>query len=430
MVQIFYLLLITLFIPVFTAADTDVNTQETDVINFEPILSSANTGSLPARTPFVIPAGFEQLVISDEASVNPLNIYKDISDWPDMITLNETNKFAGRYLYRTHEVRNSLFSGNQGLAEAGGGAVSVIDLTTGQAKVLVQRRDWEALDGIVWTPWGTILVSEEIISRKRPDPDFPEAKSGLAYEIKLNTNNPDTVDSVKARPMLGSLAHEGIETDEKGNVYVIDETINGSIYKFVPEKYGDLGKGQLYALKVDDQENNNRTGPAQWLALDMMQAQISARIAAADVHATTYHRPEDLERIDNSLYVAITGEKRVLTVTLEGKPHVSEFVKAGKNVSEETFGQSGFNKPDNLANDPTGNLWIVEDNNPSDIWVASTDTNGDGYADSVRLFASLSTPGAEATGIYFRQEPAALFINIQHAHDGNDKTMMINRLTP
>ena len=55
--------------------------------------------------------------------------------------------------------------------------------------------------------------------------------------------------------MLGSVSHEGIEVDDAGNVYVIDEYSSGAIYKFVPETYGDLSSGQLYALKVDGRNN-------------------------------------------------------------------------------------------------------------------------------------------------------------------------------
>jgi hypothetical protein len=46
------------------------------------------------------------------------------------------------------------------------GAVSVTDLKTGETRVLVQRVDWHRMDGIVWTPWRTLLTAEEM----RPEP--------------------------------------------------------------------------------------------------------------------------------------------------------------------------------------------------------------------------------------------------------------------
>ena len=99
------------------------------------------------------------------------------------------------------------------------------------------------------------------------------------------------------------------------------------------------------------------------------------------------------------------------------KQVVSTFVLAGLNVPEEDggLGVTGFANPDNLAEGPDGRLWIVEDNVPSDIWVADKDLNGDGAADAVHLFASMVDPNAEGTGIYFGQEPNVLFVNVQHA---------------
>jgi hypothetical protein len=260
-----------------------------------------------------------------------------------------------------------------------------------------------------------------------------------------------SAESVTVRPMLGALAHEGIEVDVEGNVYVIDEDRKGSIYKFVPENYGDLSSGQLYALKV---MNGAKTGAAEWVALDMAQVQISARVAAAAVGATPFCRPEDMERIDSTLYVALTCEDvdnpantsgrnaagyfvgAVLAVNLDEQPSAKFVVAPGKNVPFEvqptatTAGVTGFAKVDNLAKSADGKLWMVEDNDFSDIWVydpRSEDANGDGYKDGVHLFASLKDKPAEGTGIYFGKDPHTLFVNVQHSGTGNDKTMAITK---
>ena len=102
---------------------------------------------------------------------------------------------------------------------------------------------------------------------------------------------------------------------------------------------------------------------------------------------------------------------------------VSNFVKPGVNVPIEVGSpgdanfQTGFDNPDNLASSPDGRLVIVEDNVPSDIWFAD-DMDGDGVADRVDLFASLSDYGAEGTGIYFNPEqPKILYVNIQHSKE-------------
>jgi hypothetical protein len=428
-------LAISAIIPALAVADSEVQ----GPMAFDSISGSAygqqNATDLDAA-PWIIPEGYSQSIIADESD---LNIYVG-NDWNDMNTVNETQKHAGRYLYRTHEVRGgAMGSDGNSLRIDGhsGGAVSVVDLRTGEAKEVVGRDDWEALDGIVWTPWHTLLFAEETITSLRPDPQAPQATSGLVYEMKLKAGDPTTMENVTVLPKLGSLAHEGLEIDEEGNVYVIDEDKKGSIYKFVPTTYGDLSDGQLYALKVDA----GKTGAAQWLALDMDQVQISARVAAATVGATQFCRPEDLERITETLYVALTcedvdnaantsGRGAVLAVTLEETPSVKYVVAAGKNapIENQAANATGFAKVDNLATSPDGKLWMVEDNDFSDIWVydpASKDANNDGYQDGVHLFASLKDKSAEGTGIYFGKDPHTLFVNVQHSGTGNDKTMAI-----
>lgn len=416
---------------------------------FKPIAASAyGMAADPgiAATPWVIPEGYAQSIVSDETD---LDIYA-ANDWYDMLTVNETDTDAGRYLYRTHEVRGGAI-GNDGNAlrndGRSGGGVSVIDLQTGVAREVVGRADWEALDGIVWTPWQTVLFAEEVGTAARPDPDAPQARAGLVYELKLNQHDLMSAASVSVRPMLGALAHEGIEIDAEGNVYVIDEDRKGSIYKFVPTTYGDLSSGQLYALKVMD---GGKTGAAEWIALDMSQAQIKAHAAATAVGATEYCRPEDIERIDSILYVALTCEDvdnpantrgknaagfnvgAVLAVELGEKTSARYVVASGKNTPYENHATAttGFARVDNLARGPDGKLWMLEDNEHSDIWVydpRSKDANGDGCRDGVYLFASLKDKPAEGSGLYFGTDPHTLYVNVQHSGTGKDKTMAITR---
>ncbi len=227
------------------------------------------------------------------------------------------------------------------------------------------------------------------------------------------------------------MSHEGIGIDPSGNIYVIDEFAQGAIFKFVPDRRGDLSSGQLFALKIVDEAAapGVGTGSAEWLPLDRDDVQIDARTAAIAAGATTYGRPEDVEIVSNVLYVAITSEDRVLAIDLKGPaPMVTDFVRAGLNVPVEAPAVTGFNSPDNLAVDHAGNLYIAEDNEGGDIWVATPDGGPkDGSADAVLLFASLSDCDAEPTGIYFGKDPKVLFVNVQHAGDGNDKAMTITK---
>ncbi len=390
----------------------------TGPFGFVPIDGSANSADWNAAAPWKLPPGFSQKIVSGESD---LNIYNNgRNDWNDMNTVNETGKQAGRYLYRTHEIHQTTE----------GGAVSVVDLKSGKSRVLVQHADWSAIDGIVWTPWGTLLVVEE-------------KDNGRLFEIVLEDNNL-MYGTAHERPAMGLMAREGIQVGNDGSVYTVDEFrgqkegYGGGIYRFVPDHYGDLSAGKLYVLKVSG--NSDGTGTGQWVGpIDPHAARQSGTTAGG----TGYNRPEDLQIIGNILYAAITeGEYegnvelydgRVLAINL-ATLSVSNFIKPGLNVPVEIGSpgaahfQTGFDNPDNLAVTPDGKLMIIEDNLPSDIWVASPDNNRDGMADRVWLFGSLSDPKAEGSGIYFGKDPHTLFVNVQHsaAPDG-DGTWAISR---
>jgi len=382
----------------------------------------------PTEVPLQLPSGFRQTIIGRQSDVvttsNEVNF--------DMLTLNETGPQAGRYLYRTHEVNPWA-------------ALSRIDLWTGVSELLVERMDWESFDGLVWTPWRTILMAEERIVASIPDPDYPDIERGLIYEYDPATG------ATEALPAVGARSHEGLRFDTRGNLYGISESRgianagdsgeSGAIFKFVPDRAGDLSSGQLYALRV----RSGRTGPADWVPLDLDPVTFDSDAAAQAVNATGWDRPEDLEigtSTGNSsggnqiMYVAVTESSNlaqnnglVLKIELRGdEAYVSNYVEPGVNVDPEAGGDSGtgFDDPDNLALAPNGDLYITEDDAPSDIWVA----RGRGsVADVVETFARLLDCSAETTGIYFDRNGQTLWVNSQHAelNGGDDLTIAIIR---
>ena len=147
-------------------------------MKFEPIAGSAY-GQLTASwtEPFVVPDNCTQSLVSDETV---LDIYSGVDDLTDMNTVNETGRQAGRYLYRTHEVGSN-------------GALSVVDLKTGKAKVLVQDAGYRRLDGLTWTPWGTLLFAEE-------------TAGGRLFEVFLDPKDPTTRDPRRGPTRAGHSA--------------------------------------------------------------------------------------------------------------------------------------------------------------------------------------------------------------------------------
>jgi len=376
---------------------------------FEPLPTSATcTPGGNASQPFVLPGGYLQTIVASEPQ---------FPDVPDMNTLNENGPQAGRFLYRTHETGSN-------------GAVSVTDLLTGATSILVQSASFGRLDGIVWTPWGTILFAEE-------------RAGGLVYEV-------DPANGVAIpRPAIGRKSHEGMRFDPQGNLYTISESFPGYIFRFTPNKRGDLSSGQSFALKIVN-PTGDRTGEAEWVELNQAQVEVNADVAAAAAGATGYNRPEDVEIATstgnnrggaNILYVAVTGrpdDNRIIAIDLRepngGNNHstafVYDYVKLGLNAPAD------FEMPDNLALDKNGNLYITEDpaSAPStgrgdDIWVAVPAAGGQHLpASSVVRFASLTDCSAEPTGIYFDLSGKTLFVNAQHrGGDGRDKSVAITR---
>jgi uncharacterized protein len=391
---------------------------------FEPIAGSATCNVLtPPATlegfatyqPFLLPEGYASRVITMERDPGLFNLGKGVDNF-DMLTLNETGPQAGRFLYRTHEVGSN-------------GSLSETDLVTGVTRIVANASHYEALDGIVWSPAHTVLFAEERIVATFDDPAVPDAVGGLVYE-----HNPATGLS-RPLPALGAKSHEGMRFDQHGNLYGISESTpglpgqSGAIFKFVPDTKGDYSSGQLYALKVLDAAT--LTGPAVWLPLDRDAVKVNADAEALRVGASGWARPEDVEISTSSgnnrggpnvLFVATTTDDLVLRIELRGdEAYVTNFVQEGVNVS-------GLSSPDNLALDKHGNLFILEDNGPGDIWVAVAKGGGEEVASEVVRFASLTDCAAEPTGGYF--DGKRLLINVQHAGGAlrNDLTVAIERV--
>lgn len=416
--------------PKLASAPTSRQNVSGGALSFAPLTSSAVctvSGGDPVN-PLLLSAGLSQTIVASEPSY---------PNAPDMITTNETGPEAGRFLYQP--------------SEGAIGAVSVTDLVTGVTKVIAQRDDWEEMDPIAWTPWGTLLVGEETNVAAKKDPQYPNAVGGLMYELFLNPGDRTKVDSIVARPALGAKAHEGTRIDALGNVYGISERNPGYIYRFVPDRRGDLSSGQLSVLRITS-PTGDRTGEAEWVPLDRDAVQVDASAAADAVGATGYNRPEDIEIATstgnsrdgaNTLFVAVTSplaprvDNRVLAIDLReaagssthATAFVWDYVKPGLNATSE------FEWPDNLALDRQGNLYIAEDPGGSfatkkkgdDIWVARPGQGVHAPASSLERVASLTDCDAEPTGIYFGLGGGPLYLHVQHrGGDGRDLTVAVS----
>jgi secreted PhoX family phosphatase len=132
------------------------------------------------------------------------------------------------------------------------------------------------------------------------------------------------------------------------------------------------------------------------------------------------------------LFVATTTNHKVFSIDLRNDT-VKLFVS--RDTRDMATGKpvgSAFTNPDNLAIDADGNMYVVEDQpgGIEDIWFVKDDNN-DGVAEAMGKWASLSTVGAESTGLYFHPfKPNVAFVNVQHPDSGVDRTIMISAPCP
>ncbi len=411
-----------------TAASTSFN-------NFTALSSSVAVGSLPESSPFQL-ANPSWTQISIANRTNQLAQGQANSGNWDMIAANETGADAGRYLFMPFETSTA--------------GVQRIDLlnpdynTRTVTLVAPGTQDFVAGDAARWTPWGSYLTAEESWGAG--------STKGRLFELTNPVTATGTGDSnFVQRSIIPHVSHEGLAFDTSNNFYFIDEVNGGSIYKYVSANpnatNGDdyFAAGQTFVMQVNGGGNANATGVITWAPITdanggalagvsvlNSDGSIDGRLSANNVLGTDYQRPEDLEiktlaNGDQILYVATTTTDEVYSFNLDSN-NANLFINSSTLDQATGLGVGGvFKNPDNLAIDAEGNIYIIEDQpgGQADIWFA-TDANNDGVAESVGRWASMSTLGAEPTGLYFDKfNPNLAYVNVQHPTSLDDRTIMI-----
>ncbi len=416
---------------VATLADVWGTTYKIDV-DFNSLLSrTATVPTNESTSPFLLPNGFTQTKVVDRNTANKdTDFAATFGNW-DMIALDPSN----RYIFIPMEV-----GGGAGLVRYDSQTGDFVTALKGNntrvfssnpATWDAKNDDFVALDPATYTPYGTVITAEEGGNGRLFEWRNPLAAVGVA---------PDVV----WRSAIPSVAHEGLRFDAQGALYFIDESNTGSLYKFVPKTVGDLSAGQSFVLKVNGYngvatENWNstsntaatRTGAFTWVAVTDKDGKalttanpfdftkLGGRAAADELGGTPYGRPEDMEIVGDNLYVATTSENAVYRVNLKNNT-INVF--ASRNTIDGATGVAvgtNLNNPDNIASDSAGNIYIIEDNEPGDIWKA-TDNNNDGVAESITRWASLGVAGSEPTGLIATKNPDEFLVAIQHPTSTND----------
>jgi secreted PhoX family phosphatase len=425
------------------AAATDAGAAPSAFENFTPLSSSVVGGSLPESQPFLLSSpAFQQRTLSAN-DAGPANGGVKLGDNWDMNTLNENGPNAGRYLFHPYE------TGNAGVMR--------LDLSTGAGVTIVPEGTKGFVNGDAsrWTPFGTYLTAEESWGAG--------STKGRLFEVTNPLAAPGSV-NFEQRNVIPRVAHEGLAFDKANNLYFIDELNGGSIYRYTSAtpNNGDtfFGGGQTSVLKVGAGGNFEATGAATWVPItdangnalpgiptiiDGALTSVDGRAAADVVGATEFNRPEDLEiqtLADGTqrIYFGATDSHKVFALTLTNPSTAQLGIFFDQSTIDAATGLpvgSAFLNPDNMAIDSNGNIYVVEDigniaaGAPGfDVWFAY-DANRDGVAEAIGRWASLSTTGAEPTGLYFDPfRPNIAYIDVQHAASDIDRTIEISAAVP
>lgn len=401
--------------------------------DFTPLPGSAPAGSLPEATPLQLSSPqFTQRTLD----ANTPAAGRRGDNW-DMTTANETGANAGRYLFSPFETSTA--------------GVKRYDRVTGTSLTIVAdgTQGFASGDASRWTPWGGYLTGEESWGAG--------STKGRLFELTnpTTTTGPATSEFVQ-RSILPRVAHEGLAFDNNRNLYFVDELNGGSIYRYTSAdpnaSNGNdfFAAGQSFVMRVGDGSVFGATGAATWIPVTTANGtplpgtatiaggQLDGRATSqlAAFRGTGYNRPEDLEiktfaNGKQQLYFAATDTHNVFSISLDDAVNSTVKTFLDRSTIDQATGLAvgtTFTNPDNLAIDAKGNIYVVEDQpgGVADIWFAR-DADGDGVAESMGRWASMTTAGAEPTGLYFDKfDPNVAYLNIQHADSDVDRIIQIS----
>ncbi len=278
------------------------------------------------------------------------------------------------------------------------------------------------------TPWGSWLTCEEDVSRMG---ETAEKDHGYVFEVPASTK-PGLVNPLPLKAM-GRFNHEAVCVDPKtGIVYLTEDDSAGLIYRFIPNKKGQLSKGgKLQALAIrgeksrDTRNWSNLTTPklpvnklvsVEWLDLDNIEApENDLRLRGFDKGAARFARGEGMWFGNNEAYFACTngGDNskgqifRYVPSPYEGTSREKD--EPGKlELFVEPNNTEVVKSCDNLTIAPWGDLIVCEDD--SHPYVVGITPRGEFY----RLAENAGYPSEFAGGV-FSPDGSTYFVNIQHA---------------
>jgi uncharacterized protein len=234
------------------------------------------------------------------------------------------------------------------------------------------------------TPWGTWLSCEE-------------TGSGRVWEC-----NPLARGQGVLRPGLGVFNHEAAAVHRRtSDVYLSEDMRDSRLYRFVPNTYGDLSSGSLFAAKLTD-------GVVTWIPTSVTAPDRSSA-------TTAFAGGEGLWISAGKMYFTTKYDIKVWELTLS---------TGAMRVMYDGVAQAGasLDAVDNVVvHEPTGHLYVCEDGGNMELNILSTVDDG-GPVPFCRMTGQSTS---ELTGVSFNPYHDRMYVSSQRGTDGNGITYEI-----
>ena len=261
------------------------------------------------------------------------------------------------------------------------------------------------------TPWGTWISCEEPETK-----DMTSSRGrnhGYCFEVRP-TLEPE-LQKPAVLPALGRFRHEAIAVNPKtGFVYLTEDLPDGLIYRFLPDKPGNLESGQLQALIIEDFRGKDTTTgvpvgkplEASWINVDDIDApKDDLRARGTSAGASIFARGEGMWWGRDAVYwVCTTGGRNQSGQIWRYFPDRSE-VELYLEPNDHDLLQNG----DNITIAPWGDLIICEDAKKQDNMLRGVTPEGQFYT-----LAANALNNSEFAGACFAPNHPTLFVNIQN----------------
>jgi secreted PhoX family phosphatase len=326
------------------------------------------------------------------------------------------------------------------------------------------------------TPWGTIIVGEELTDGNLIEIINPLQTTNVLFNRVTGATSGGTgAANVVTRPAVGRLAFEGIALYPSGVMYYGDEnrpangTAGGAYFKFIPARPWNgapitnladspLASGSVFGLRLGrraatpDFGQGSNTGQGNWIPIPNAGLPATRlRTEAANNKLTGYYRPED---IDIDLKALGKGNVRFCGVNTGNE---SENRNWGEVIcfTDGTLDQALANTAvpeaqlfvvgtpeqammDNVAYQPGRGNWIFHEDGDgpevgrnNDLWSCLEDgADDDKLSDGCVRIGTLNDLTAEWTGGIFDASGRRFFVSIQHNVTGHGVILEITGWQP